>query len=190
MIGRLRGTLAGRHGYGVLVDVAGVGYEVSMPGRDIAELPALGDEIVVHTHQHVREDVVALYGFATEDARDVFRVLVTAPGVGPKLALAVLATLTPDQVRIAVHSGDANTLATVPGIGGKTAQKLLLELQSRLDAPGSVRVEASVGVPAVRQALEGLGYTTSEIRQALEGLDPTNDVEDLLRTALKRMGRA
>jgi holliday junction DNA helicase RuvA len=189
VIGRLRGVLVARSALGAVVDVGGVGYEIAMPARDLGELPSVGDEVVVHTHLHVREDQMALYGFASEDARDVFRLVITSPGVGPKLALAVLATLSPDQLRAAVHTDDADTLATVPGIGARTAQKMILELRERLDAaPGPTR-EAAAGVPAVRDALEGLGYTAAEIREALEGLDASVDVEDLLRAALQRMGR-
>ncbi|HUG74387.1 MAG TPA: Holliday junction branch migration protein RuvA [Acidimicrobiia bacterium] len=187
MIGRLRGVLAARRGASVLVDVGGIGHEVAMPSREIGDLPPVGEEVVVHTHLHVREDQMALYGFTTEATRDLFRVLVATQGVGPKLAVAMLATMTTDQIRAAVHSGDAGALTTVPGIGGKTAQKLIIELRSRLDA-GEIHVEASGGVSAVRHALEGLGYTTGEIREALEGLDTSIDVEDLLRAALQKMG--
>lgn len=189
MIGRLRGVLVDRSPAGVVVDVGGVGYEVAMPARDAAGLPAVGDEVVVHTHLHVREDQMALFGFSSEDGRDTFRRLLTSPGVGPKLALAVLATLTPDEVRSAVVTEDADTLSTVPGIGKRTAQKLILDLRSRLDAGDAQPTGSVAGVPAVREALEGLGYSAAEIREALDGLDPSSDVEDLLRAALQRMGR-
>lgn len=189
MIGRLRGVLAGRHVDGVLLDVGGVGYEVAMPGRDIADLPPVGDEVVIHTHTHVREDQLALYGFAGEDARDTFRVLVTSPGVGPKLAMAMLSTLTPDQIRLAVHADDAAALTTVPGIGARTAQKMILELRNRLAVTADTGSGSTAGIPAVREALEGLGYTPAEVREAVEGLDPEIDVEDLLRMALQRMSR-
>lgn len=188
MIGRLRGVLADRGLGDIVVDVNGVGYEVSMPARDIAALPAVGEEVVVHTHLHVREDLMSLFGFATEETRDVFRMVIAAPGVGPKLGLAVLSTLSPDDLRKAVLTDDAGLLATVPGIGSRTAQKMILDLTSRLDASAETTSTAG-GVPAVREALEGLGYTASEIREALEGLDPSIDVEDLLRAALKKMSR-
>jgi holliday junction DNA helicase RuvA len=189
VIGRLRGVLVARHPAGVVVDVGGIGYEVAMAARDLGDLPPVGDEVVVHTHLHVREDQLALYGFASEDARDVFRLVITSPGVGPKLALAVLATLSPDQLRTAVHTDDTDTLATVPGIGARTAQKMILELRERLDAAAAPAPGVAAGVPAVREALEGLGYSAAEIREALEGLDASGDIEDLLRAALQRMGR-
>jgi holliday junction DNA helicase RuvA len=189
MIGRLRGTLVERGSAGVVVEVAGVGYEVAMPSGDVARLPTVGEEVVVHTHLHVREDQHALFGFASEDARDLFRHLIAGPGVGPKLALAVLTTLTPDQVRAAVHGDDAATLATVPGIGARTAQKLLLDLRARLDVVADPGAGAAGVIPDVRAALEGLGYTTAEIRDALDGLDPAGGVEEMLRAALRRAGR-
>jgi holliday junction DNA helicase RuvA len=189
VIGRLRGALAGRTPTGVVVDVAGVGYEVAMTARDVAALPSIGEDVVVHTHLHVREDQMAMFGFAEEGGRDMFRLLIVSPGVGPKLALAVLATLTPDEVRAAVVTEDVDTLATVPGIGKRTAQKLILDLRARLDAGDTQMIGGAAGVPAVRDALEGLGYSAAEIREALEGLDPGSDVEDLLRAALQRMGR-
>ena len=135
MIGRLRGVLAERTAGGVLVDTGGVGYEVAMPPRDSAALPPVGEEVVVHTHLHVREDTMSLYGFATEEARDLFRDLIGASGVGPKLGLAILATLTPEQLRTALAAEDVDTLTTVPGIGKRSAQKLVLDLRARLEMP-------------------------------------------------------
>lgn len=189
MIGRLRGTLVERSGGGAVIDVAGVGHEVSMPPRDVAGLPALGEEVVVHTHLHVREDQLALYGFSTAEGRDLFRLLISAAGVGPKLGLAILTTLTPDQVRAAVASEDVELLATVPGIGKRSAQKLIFDLRSRLEVAADDLSDSTGGLPAVRRALEGLGYGAGEIREAVEGLDPDREVEELLRAALQRMGR-
>lgn len=187
MIGRLRGTLVGRSVDGVVVEVGGVGYDVAMPARDLAALPGIGDPVVVYTHLHVREDAMALYGFAAEEGRTVFRHLLSASGVGPKVALAILGTLGPERLRVAVASEDVTTLTTVPGIGVRTAQKLILDLRTRLEAtiPGPT---GAGGVGAVRSALEGLGYGQSEIREAVTGLTG-DDVEAMLRTALQRLGR-
>jgi Holliday junction DNA helicase RuvA len=190
MIGRLRGVLAERSGAGLLIDVGGVGYEVAMPPRDIAELPALGDEVVVHTHLHVREDAMALYGFSTVEGRDLFRDLIGASGVGPKLGLAMLATLTPTQLRSALATEDVDTLTAVPGIGKRSAQKLILDLRARLAMPEGELGPAAGSVTEVRGALEGLGYATGEIREALDGLDPAQAPEALLRAALQRLGRS
>ena len=189
MIGRLRGVLAGRSASGVLIDTGGVGYDVAMPPRDIAALPPVGEEVVVHTHLHVREDVMALYGFAAEEGRDLFRDLIGASGVGPKLALAILATLTPEQLRAALAAEDVDTLTTVPGIGKRSAQKLVLDLRARLAMPEGELVAAGGSVSDVRSALEGLGYATAEIREALDGLDTTQPHESLLRSALQKLGR-
>lgn len=187
MIGRLRGQLVARHADGVTVDVGGVGYEVAMPVRDLAALPPVGEEVVVHTHLHVREDQMALFGFADEDGRAVFRHLLGASGVGPKLALAILGALGPERLRAAVAAEDVDTLTTVPGIGMRSAQKLVLDLRARLALP-SGGIPTTGGLGAVRSALEGLGYGNAEIRDAVEGLHG-EDVEAMLRTALQRLGR-
>jgi Holliday junction DNA helicase RuvA len=190
MIGRIRGTLVERSGTGVVIDVGGVGYEVAMPGSDLAALPALGEEVVVHTHLHVREDQLALFGFAAAEGRDLFRQLIEASGVGPKLALAMLTALSPAQLHAAVAAEDVDALVAVPGIGKRSAQKLILDLRPRLGiASGGIPGEEGGAVADVREALEALGYSTQEIRQALDGLDADTGVEDLLRTALQRLGR-
>lgn len=189
MIGRVRGILVERSGAAVLLDVAGVGYEIAMPGRDLAALPALGDEVVVHTHLHVREDQMALFGFASSDARDLFRELITVSGVGPKLALAILTTFTPDGLRLALVSEDVDALVEVPGIGKRSAQKLILDLRARLEMVTELPGSGGSAMAEVRGALEGLGYGGPEIRDAIAGLDADAKVDDLLRAALQRLGR-
>ncbi len=190
MIGRLRGTLASKGGESILVDVGGVGYQVGMAPRGIAGLPGKGQEVVVHTHLHVREDQMALFGFGTADERDLFRVLLTASGIGPKLALAILATLPPDDLQRAVLTEDAGALTAVPGIGKKSAQKLILDLRSRLHMPDT-ELTPSSPMAEVRDALEGLGYQSTEVWEALKGLgDGGESVEALLKAALQRLGGA
>jgi Holliday junction DNA helicase RuvA len=188
VIGRLVGTLASRRMEAVTLDVGGVGYEVAMAPRALAELPPVGEEIVLHTHLHVREDQMALYGFATPDERDLFRVLLGASGVGPKGALAILSTLPPTRLRQAVLTEDTATLVTVPGIGQRTAQRLIIDLRARLDLPDGEVVGTGTDLAEVREALEGLGYQAAEIRHALADLDVEGDVADLLRAALQRLG--
>lgn len=190
MIGRVRGTLVERSGDGIVVDVGGVGYEVMMAASDLAALPPIGEDIVVHTHLHVREDQMALYGFTEHSSRDLFRILLGASGVGPKMALAMLATLGPDDLRAAVLADDVAALTAVPGIGTRTAQKLILDLRSRLDMPLGDLPGGETTVGAVREALEGLGYAPGEITDALSGLDGTVSPESLLRSALQRLGRS
>ncbi len=190
MIGRLRGTLASKGGESILVDVGGVGYQVGMAPRGIAGLPGKGQEVVVHTHLHVREDQLALFGFGTADERDLFRVLLTASGIGPKLALAILATLPPGDLQRAVLTEDAGALTAVPGIGKKSAQKLILDLRSRLHMPDT-ELTPSSPMAEVRDALEGLGYQSTEVWEALKGLgDGGESVEALLKAALRRLGGA
>ena len=190
MIGRVRGTVVAKHGDRVIVDVAGVGYEIAVTPRTLVELPSLGDEAVLHTHLHVREDVLALFGFATDDARDLFRVLLGVSGIGPKVALAILGTLTPEALRLAVVTEDADALTQVPGIGKRSAQKLMLELRPKLDLPDAELPGSSSAGSEVREALEGLGYQAAEIRDVMRELDPALPVEDLLRLALQELGRA
>ena len=188
MIGRLRGTLAERSGESILVDVGGVGYEVAVTPRDLTALPAVGEEVVIHTYLHVREDQLGLFGFAEVSSRNLFRLLLGASGVGPKLGLAMLATLGPNELRAAVVSDDVAALTAVPGIGTRTAQKLILELRARLELPEGELPSADTAMASLRQALEGLGYGQGEIREATSGLDADEPVEDLLRTALQRLG--
>ncbi len=190
MIGRLTGTLTARGVDAVVVEVGGVGFEIGVSPRHLAELPPVGSEVVVHTHLHVREDHLALYGFPSSDERDLFRVLLGASGVGPKVALAILATLPPPALRRAVLAEDTATLTTVPGIGPRTAQRLVIDLRARLELPDGELVGGGSVLAEVRGALEGLGYQASEIREALAGLDGGGDAADLLRAALQRLGGA
>ena len=188
MIGSLRGTLTWRGADGeILVEVGGVGYRVSVPTRTAGALGAVGSEVRLHVHTHVREDAIVLYGFAHDDERRCFEALLGAHGVGPSLALSVLSVLSPAALSTAVVEDDAETLCAVPGIGRKTAARLLIDLKSRLDVPdlsfagtvaGSARAEA-------RAALAELGYGPDEIRRALEGRREDVGVEELLRLALR-----
>ncbi len=188
MIGSLRGTLTWRGADGeILVEVGGVGYRVSVPTRTAGALGAVGSEVHLHVHTHVREDAIVLYGFAHDDERRCFEALLGAHGVGPSLALSVLSALSPAALSTAVVEDDAETLCAVPGIGRKTAARLLIDLKSRLDVPdlsfagivaGSARAEA-------RAALAELGYGPEEIRRALEGRREDVGVEELLRLALR-----
>ena len=189
MIGRLRGTVAAKGAEGLLVDVGGVGFEVAMAPRAVAELPSVGEATVVHTHLHVWADGMALYGFSSSEERDLFRVLLGATGVGPKLALAVLGTLKPADLRRAIATADADTLTLVPGVGKRTAQRLILDLRARFEMPDLEEVPGAGSLAEVRSALEGLGYQPVEIRQAVEGLPADGEVGVLLRSALQRLGQ-
>ncbi len=189
MIARVRGALAGRGPEGVVVDVAGVGYQVALTPRGLSELPSLGEEVVLHTHLHLREDGMALFGFLSEGERDLFRMLLGASGIGPKVALSILSTLQPGQLRRAVAVQDADSLALVPGIGRRSAQKLILELRPRLALPDGDLPSEGSGLGEVRQALESLGYEPSQVRDVLAVLPADGAVEELLREALQRLGK-
>lgn len=188
MIGRLSGEIAEKSGDTVLLDVRGVGYEIAVTPNTIAALPGAGQSAVLHTHLHVREDVMALYGFASADERNIFQILIGVSGVGPKLALAVLATFGPDDLRHVVVAEDVGALTAVPGIGQRSAQKLLLELRPKLELPDSP-LQAGGTVAEVREALEALGYQAAEIRDVLRDLPADGSVEDSLRFALQELGR-
>ena len=189
MIGRLRGTIVSKLVDRIVMEVHGVGYEIAVTPAALVDLPGIGEDAVVHTHLYVREDQLALYGFPTEDERSLFRLLLGVSGVGPKVALAILATLSPDQLRNAVVSEDVDALTVVPGIGKRSAQKLMLELRPKLELPDAELTGGSSAVAEVREALEGLGYQAAEIR-AVIGMLPTDaPVEELLRMSLQELGR-
>ena len=166
MIGRIRGVLVSSRDQTVCVDVGGVGYEIQLTPRDLATLPGVGEEIVIHTHTHVREDDLSLYGFTTDTDRDLFRVLLTASGVGPKVALAILASMNGDEIIRAITTEDADALTVAPGVGKRGAQKIVLELAPKL-AGRQAEVTGGGDLVSVRQALEGLGYSTAEINSVV-----------------------
>ena len=188
MIGRLSGTLASVDVDSVLVDVNGVGYDVAVSSRTFIELSGVGSEIVLHTHLHVREDQMALFGFTTSDDRDLFRLLLGVSGIGPKVGLAILATMSADDLRRVVVTDDVAALTAVPGIGKRSAQKLLLELRPKLEVADSA-LRASGPLGEVRTALEGLGYQSDEISGALRDLPPDLPVEEMLRRSLQELGK-
>lgn len=188
MIGRLRGTLVARRFDAVVLDVGGIGYEVAVTPRALSDLPSIGEEIVLHTHLHVREDAMTLFGFTDEAQQEWFRILLGAPGVGPKVALAMLATMEPDQLLTAIASDDVDALTAVPGIGKRSAQKIVLELKPKV---GEVGLGSPTGTDAaqVREALEQLGYSATEVRDVIGEVDPAAPIAEQVRTALKALGR-
>lgn len=189
MIGRLRGIIVDRTGESIVLEVGGVGYVVSVAPRTLVDLPGVGDEAVLHTHLHVREDQLALYGFASVPDKNLFGLLLGVSGVGPKVAMAILATMTYEQLSIAVAADDIAALTAVPGIGKRSAQKLLLELKPKLDILDNVTT-ATGPMGEVREALESLGYGADEIRGTLIDMPQDLPVEELLRRTLQQLGRA
>ncbi len=195
MIGSLRGLVVDRvptaAGHGeVVLEVGGVGYRVTV-GPATLGVADVGTPLFLHVHTHVRDDALVLYGFATREERSCFEGLLGAHGVGPALALAVLAALSPVALSRAVAGGDVEALTSVPGVGRKTAARLLIELKSRLDVPDVELVDAAGTGGAARSqvgaALAGLGYGPDEVREALRHLDPEASVEESVRSALKRL---
>lgn len=188
MIGRLRGVLVSTRDGSIVIDVGGIGYEVKMTPRDIGALPGIGEEIVVHIHTHVREDQISLYGFAAEVDRELFRVLLTASGVGPKVAMAMLASLAASEIIMAITSEDPDALTVAPGVGKRGAQKIVIELAPKL-AGREAEIVGGGEMVNVRQALEGLGYTTAEINSVVGDLNPGDALEAQIRAALQSLGK-
>jgi Holliday junction DNA helicase RuvA len=196
VIGMLRGRVVDRTRRGeVVLDVAGVGYRLQVAPRTLATLAKVGAEVVLHTHLHVREDALILFGFPTREERDCFEALIGARGVGPSLALAILSVHSPTELARVLTEGDIDALTLVPGVGRKTATRLMVELKARLDVPDLDLVADPGGAAApvradLRTALTGLGYGPDEIGEVMRELPAEGDVEELLRTALKLLAAA
>jgi Holliday junction DNA helicase RuvA len=191
VIGSLRGTVLERSATGeAIVEVGGVGYRVLVPLTALQSLIP-GEATFVFTHLHVRDDAMVLYGFPSREQRDTFEVLIGANGVGPKLALAICSVHSPGALRRALIDDDVDALTLVPGVGKRTAQRLLLELKARLEMPGLTAGDAEPATVTtrvqVREALAGLGYEPDEVRDALATLPDDGPVEELLRDALRRL---
>ncbi len=194
MIGSLSGVVVERGAGEALLEVGGVGYRILLPAGDALALRP-GEEAFVYVHTHVREDALTLFAFATREGRDLFEILIGAHGVGPGLALAILSALRPAALRRAVAAGDTAALTQVPGVGAKTAARLVLELASRLgsqeetaDEPGTPAVDGhGRTLGELRVALAGLGYGPDEVRHALADLPADGSLEELLRLALRSL---
>ncbi|HEY5549340.1 MAG TPA: Holliday junction branch migration protein RuvA [Coriobacteriia bacterium] len=193
MIAFLTGRMAGRTASSALIEVGGVGLRLIMSTSSLAALPADGDEVTVHTYLHVREDELTLYGFESEDERALFEALIGVTGVGPKLALAVLSWMRPDVLRTALARDDVALLSSVPGVGKKTAQRLLIDLKDKVGTPelgGSAGGASSRAVVEAREALLGMGFSPAEAAVALRDVAEGATTEQLLRSALKMLGGA
>lgn len=200
MIGSLRGPLLHRGAAEVTVEVGGVGYRVLVSPTTAVSLGDVGEEVFCWVHHHQREEAVTLYGFVTLDERTSFEALLGAHGVGPALALAILSIHSPVALARILAEDDLGALCLVPGVGKKTAARLLLDLKSRLSIPDlGEPVAASSGSGAtgsasvradVRDALAGLGYTDAEVREVMADLLDDGDAGALLRDALQRLGAA
>ncbi|MDD2929736.1 MAG: Holliday junction branch migration protein RuvA [Sideroxydans sp.] len=193
MIGRLSGTLLEKNPPQILLDVQGVGYEVDVPMSTFYNLPGLNEKVVLHTEFIVREDAHLLFGFLTQEERIAFRQLLKISGVGPKLALSVLSGLSMSDLAAAVANKDATRLTKIPGVGKKTAERLLLELQGKFvvsagSASSSVALETAGN--DIVNALLGLGYKDKEAEWAAKQLPKDVGLSDGIRQALKLLSKA
>ena len=188
MIGYLKGEVAAAYGDGCIIDVGGVGYRLACSGTTLSGLPATGETARLFTHLHVREDVLALYGFVTEAERTMFEALIGVSGIGPKVALQLCSAFAPEGFKRALVTDDVDAICSVPGIGKKTAGRVILELKEKLDLPDLAVVGTRRDtLSQARSALENLGYSPGEVRAALGELQPKEDesVETVVRSALK-----
>lgn len=197
MIGRLSGTLLHKRPPEIVVDVGGVGYELQVPMTTLFQLPDVGETVTLVTHHAVREDAHTLYGFAGERDRELFRALIKVSGVGPKLALTILSGMDSEHFARAVQGGDLSALVALPGVGKKTAERLLVEMRDRIaawQAPGHAGAAPSAAAGPVpdkladaEQALVALGYKPAEAARMVAAVDDERigDSEELIRLALR-----
>lgn len=194
MIARLHGRLAEKHPPTIVIDVNGVGYELDVPMSTFYHLPATGADVTLLTHMIVREDAHLLFGFATEEERAAFRQLIKVTGIGPKVALAVLSGLSVAELNQAIAMQDVKRLTRIPGIGNKTAERLLLELKGKVVAiaGGKSAAAAAVASPAddVTNALLALGYSEKEAAAACRELPADLPLNDAIRQALKALSKS
>jgi Holliday junction DNA helicase RuvA len=193
MIGRLTGVLLEKNPPQILLDVQGVGYEVDVPMSTFYNLPGLNEKVMLHTQFIVREDAHLLYGFATEDERIAFRLLLKISGVGPKLALSVLSGLSLNDLAAAVANKEAGRLTKIPGVGKKTAERLLLELEGKFTVTGAAAMQGAATTSAssdIVNALQALGYNEKEADWAAKQLPVEAGVSDGIRQALKLLSKA
>lgn len=201
MIGYLKGELTEIRESYVVIEVGNIGYEVSLPSSSILELPGKGSIVKLYTYLHVREDAIGLYGFLTKDDLEMFKLLITVNGIGPRGALGILSTISADDIRFAVLAEDAMTIAKAPGIGNKTASKLILELKDKFKLETAFEQKlmnqeekrAGSGIYGLKeeaiQALTVLGYSASDALKIVNQVDITEDMtsEQLLKLCLKKM---
>lgn len=199
MISYIKGELVEVTENAIVLDHGGMGFSIMMPASILAKLPQIGSELKVHTYLYVKEDILDLYGFLTKDDLKIFKLLITVNGIGPKGALAILSAMTPDDLRFAVLAGDAKTISKAPGIGNKTAQKLIIELKDKLkiedvldSSDGDYETSSDMGDTAAAEAvmaLTALGYSAADATRAVKLVDNASnmDSEALLKAALKKL---
>ena len=200
MYSYIKGILTDMDEESIVVETGGIGYQIYTTGQTFRYLPSVGEEVKVYTYLHVREDAMLLFGFLTKDELKIYKLLLGVSGIGPKGALAILSVMTTDDLRFAVLGDDAKAIAKAPGVGTKTAQRLILELKDKMSLEDAFEQKfEKTGEPAENhaqgtkneavQALVALGYSSSEALRALNGIEITEetDVEEILKMALKKM---
>lgn len=202
MYSYIKGELAEVNTDYIVVETGGIGYMVYVPAQSLEYLPSIGDDIKIYTYLYIREDAMILYGFLTKDDLEVFKLLITVSGIGPKGGLSILSTLSSDDLRFAILSGDSKAISKAPGIGSKTAQRVIIDLKDKMSLEEAFEkklenTENALKMPegnsAVKNdavlALNALGYSSTESLKAVSKVEITEgmDVEDVLKQALKYM---
>ena len=201
MYAYIKGILAEITEDAIIVENQGIGYEIAVPGQVFDYLPSVGEEVKIYTYHYVREDAILLYGFLTKEDVRIFKMLIGVSGIGPKGALAILSVLSTDDLRFAILGDDAKAIAKAPGVGAKTAQRVIIELKDKLSledafeqklANQAQKAELNPAVGVKNEAilaLTSLGYSQSEALKVLQGIEisPDDQVEDVLKMSLKQM---
>ncbi len=199
MIAFLKGKVVSVSESRLVLDVNDVGFQISITSRDAARMPSVGHQVLLYTYLSVREDAMQLFGFLSEDDLEIYRLLIGVSGIGPKAGLGILSVLSADDLRFAVLADDAKAIARAPGVGNKTAQKLILELKDKLSLEEAIEkkldnaadggLELQENKNQAVQALVALGYSGSEALRAVKQVEisPDMDTEDILKQALKKM---
>ena len=201
MYAYIKGELAEKNIDHIVVEAGGIGYLIYVPAQSIDYLPDEGDQIKVYTYLYIREDAMVLYGFLTKDDLEIFKMLITVSGIGPKGGLGILSTLSADDLRFAILSGDSKTISKAPGIGAKTAQRVIIDLKDKMSLEEAFEKKLENNADGMQKtlnsstkndavlALSALGYSSAESLKAVSKVDITDDmdVEDVLKLALKNM---
>lgn len=193
MIAHLRGKLIARHPNQVIVDAMGVGYDITISVPTFSELPPAGGEVALHIHTHVREDQIALYGFLRPEEKHLFEKLISVSGIGPKLAITILSGMPTNEMTAAIRGNDVARLTKIPGIGRKTAERMVLELRDKLAPAGTDQVDVVPSLSAVQEdvlsALMNLGYQRASAEKALSTVEKNGSFDAMFRAALAVMSK-
>ena len=193
MIAHLRGKLIARHPNQVIVDAMGVGYDVTISVPTFSELPPAGGEVSLHIHTHVREDQIALYGFLRPEEKHLFEKLISVSGIGPKLAITILSGMPTNEMTSAIRGNDVARLTKIPGIGRKTAERMVLELRDKLPPAGTDQLQVVTSLSPVQEdvlsALMNLGYQRASAEKALSTVEKNGSFDAMFRGALAVMSK-